>query len=49
MTRDEFIQKAAIAMAGNNGFTDYGKLLFSNIANNAKALANRMDEEVDWD
>ena len=49
MTRDEFIQRAAIAMAGNRNFSNYGSLFYSEIVNNAKALANRMDDEVDWD
>ena len=49
MTRDEFIQRAAIAMAGNSDFSSYGRLSYSEIIDNANALANRMDDEVDWD
>ena len=49
MTRDEFIQRAAIAMAGNSHFSSYCSLSYSEIVVNAKALANRMDDEVDWD
>ena len=49
MTRDEFIQRAAIAMAGNREFSGYGRLSYSEIIDNANALADRMDNEVDWD
>lgn len=49
MTRNEFIERAAIAMAGNKEFTNFGKLRYSEIAENAVSLANRMDLEVDWD
>lgn len=49
MTRDEFIQKAAIALAGNPKFCEYGRLNFTDIENNATALADRMCDIVDFD
>ena len=49
MTKDEFIQRAVLAMAGNKDFVYYGKLRYSEIVSNAVALADRVDEEVIWD
>lgn len=48
MTKSEFVQRVAIALAGNPKFVDHVNFNYTSIVNKADALADCLEECSNW-
>lgn len=48
MTKSEFVQRVAIALAGNPKFVDHVNFNYCDIVDKADALADTMEDRSNW-